>query len=160
MPRTPDYFPGEREEESILFLSGTDLPTRDGQIVYLSGSGFIFREEGVSKTLSSSIGITSSDHKDLNQLVHLAEGGGPFGSFTASIRDVGPKGFPTATIWWTDTTRTKKIVQKLITYNSNKTASTIQWQSFNADGVSVNESYTDSILYDGVYETTRSRSIP
>lgn len=60
MPRTPDYFPGEREEETLLILSGSELPAKNGEITYVSGTGFKFYEEGVVKTLSS--GSEGSNH--------------------------------------------------------------------------------------------------
>ncbi len=53
MPRTPDYFPGDREEEGILFLSGSSPPSKNGEVRYISGSGFQFCEEGAIKTLGS-----------------------------------------------------------------------------------------------------------
>lgn len=50
MPRTPDAFPGNRIEEAINFLSGSDLPFNSGEMLYasgtVSGSGFFFNEEG------------------------------------------------------------------------------------------------------------------
>ena len=40
-PRTPDYFPGRREEESILFLSGSDV-----KYIKLNGSERGLMREG------------------------------------------------------------------------------------------------------------------
>jgi len=66
MPRTPDYFPGEREEEAILLLSGSDYPAKNGESTYVSGSGFRFFEEGIVKQL----GIDEPTHEALNTLAH------------------------------------------------------------------------------------------
>lgn len=156
MARTPNYFPGQLEEENILMLSGSDYPAGDGEITYVSGSGFRFYEEGQIKNL----GIQKEEHKTLRQLIHLAETGGPWGGFTNPVRDIGPFPFHTATIWWTDSTRTKKIVQKLITRNCNQSPATIQWQAFDFDGTTVIESMTDHIYYKGAFEVSRSRSTP
>jgi len=38
MSRTPDRFPGIREEESLLLLSGTLIPSQEGESAYVSGS--------------------------------------------------------------------------------------------------------------------------
>lgn len=160
MPRTPDDFPGQRIEDSILFLSGSDYPIENGEVRYVSGSGFKFMEEGVVKTLSSSSGISDVSHQTLNQLIHLAEQGGPWQGYGNPIQDAGPWPFPTASVWWTDSTRTKKIVQKVITRNENQAPATIQWQSFQTDGTTVAESITDHILYSGAFEVSRSRSSP
>lgn len=160
MPRTPDYFPGEREEEALLILSGSDMPAKNGEITYVSGSGFKFFEEGIVKTLSSSSGISADDHKILRQLIHLADGGGPFEGFaTGAVEDQGPKPFPTASIWYTDVTRTKKIVEQVITYNGNRTIAIEVWRAYDVDGVTVLATVSDSITYDSIFETTRTRTI-
>ncbi len=53
MPQTPDRHPGRfYEDESItLGTSSLDSPTEDGQLNYVSGSGFRFREQGFIRTL-------------------------------------------------------------------------------------------------------------
>lgn len=105
--------------------------------------------------------IDSSEHQTLRQLVHLAEDGGPWTGFGSSpLCESGPIPFNTASIWWTDSGKTKKIVQKSITRNANTTPATIQWQAFDVDGITVVESFTDTITYDGVYEVSRLRTSP
>lgn len=106
--------------------------------------------------------VTSGSHQLLRQLIHLAGSDGPKGNLWPSnlIKDAGPQPFPTASIWWTDVTRTSKIVEKLITRNGNQSPATIQWKVYDTDGVTVVESFTDTIEYNGVYELSRSRSIP
>jgi hypothetical protein len=53
--RTPDEFPGQRIEDSILFVSGSQYPISDGEVTYVSGVGFRFKEEGVVKGLFAPI---------------------------------------------------------------------------------------------------------
>ena len=53
MPRTPDEFPGERIEESILFVSGTQYPTKPGEVTYVEGVGFAFMQDDGLRTLST-----------------------------------------------------------------------------------------------------------
>lgn len=163
MPRTPDQFPGERNEESILFESGSLLPENPGEVLYatgtISGSGFFFNEEGRVSGPAASF-IKSGSHATLRQLIHLADGGGPFEGFASgAVEDQGPKNFPTASIWYTDATRTKKIVEQLVTYNNNHTPATEQWKAYDVDGVTVLATVTDAITYDGVFETSRTRTI-
>lgn len=157
--RTPDSFPGERIEDAILLLSGNVYPIDVGEVSYVSGAGLaIMQDDGIAFIRSGNFNPT--DHQTLHQLVHLAEEGGPFFGFGNPIQDEGPFPFPTASIWWTDSTRTKKIIEKLVTRNSNSSPATIQWQAFATDGVTVVESMTDKILYKGAFEVSRSRSSP
>lgn len=159
MPRTPNSFPGQREDESLLILSGTLTPAKNGEIIYVQSEGFKFYEEGAVKTLPSS-SISAEGHKTLRQLVHLAEEGGPWEGFPNVIRDIGPAGnpFPTASVWWTDSTRQQKIVEKIIVRNTNRTPTTIQWKVYVSGSNTVASSFTDTITYNGVIETSRTRT--
>jgi hypothetical protein len=161
MTQTPDDFPGQRNQDSILIVSGAIWPTSSvGVVTYVSGVGFAFnQDDGIALLRSGNFNPT--DHEKLQQLVHLADGG-PFVGFGTNnyVRDVGPRPFVTASIWWLDATRTKRIVDKYITRNPNSTPATIQWRAYASDGVTVVESMTDRILYNGAFEVTRSRSIP
>jgi hypothetical protein len=159
MPRTPDFFPGQREEESLVLLSGSTQPVKIGEITYVSGSGFKFYEEGVIRTLTSS-SISSTDHKTLRQLIHLADGGGPFEGFSSgAVMDTGPIPFPTASIWYVSSARTQKIVEQIVSYNSSSMIISEQWKAYAVDGTTVIATVTDAITYNGVFETTRTRTI-
>ena len=164
MPRTPDQFPGERFEESILFDSSSNQPpANSGELLYasgsVSGSGFFFNEEGTVSGPVSTF-LNSGSHARLRQLIHLADGGGPFEGFASgAVLDTGPSPFATASIWYTDATKTKKIVEQLVTYNPNRTPATEQWKAYAVDGVTVLATVTDAITYDGVFETSRTRTI-
>jgi hypothetical protein len=114
------------------------------------------------ETFNSGVGISLTQHPTLRQLVHLADEGGPFEGFPNCVRDIGPAGsaFPTSSIWWTDSSRQYKIVEKVITYNSNKTPATIQWKVYASGSNVVVASFTDTITYQGVFEISRTRSSP
>lgn len=160
MPRTPDFFPGDREEEGLLLLSGSEPPSKNGEMRYISGSGFQFFEEGTVRTLSSSSGISADDHRTLRQLIHLADGGGPFEGFASgAVLDTGPIPFPTASIWYTSAAKTQKIVEQIVTYNANRTLATEQWKAYALDGTTVAATVTDVISYNGVFEIARTRTI-
>lgn len=161
MPRTPDRFPGEREDEGILLEPGATAPVTDGEITYVTGIGFRFYEEGAEKGLTGS-GITTSQHRALRQLIHLADEGGPFEGFaTGAYQETLPAAnpFPTSVIWWTSSAKTSKIVEETITYNGNKTVATDQWKAYDTDGITVLATVTDTISYSGVFETSRTRAI-
>lgn len=103
-------------------------------------------------------GLTASSHEALRQLVHLAEGSGPFEGFaTGAVRVIAGGPFPSSITWYTDNTLTSKIVEKLITYNPNKTPATIYWAVYGVDGTTVLATAMDTISYSGAFEVTRVR---
>jgi hypothetical protein len=161
MPRTPDRFPGEREEEGLLLIPDAVSPVQNGEIVYVTGVGFRFFEEGVEKGLTGT-GITEAQHRALRQLVHLADEGGPYegfasGAYYETLPAADP--FPTSFIWWTSSAKTSKIVEETVTYNANKTIATDVWEAYDVDGSTVLVTVTDTISYSGVFETSRTRTI-
>ena len=107
--------------------------------------------------------LTEATHKTLRQLIHLADGaGGPFEGFTSgAYRETTPTAnpFPTGIIWYDDVTKTKKIVEKTITYNPGRSINTLQWKVYDTDGVTVLSTVTDTIAYSGIFETSRTRAI-
>lgn len=163
MPRTPDRFPGEREEEVVQFdTTDPTVPSVNGEFRYVQGVGFQYFEEGALQTLTGSGGVTPNAHKTLRQLVHLAEEGGPFegfasGAYQETLPSANP--FPTSIIWWTSSAKTAKIVEETITYNANKTIATDEWKVYDVDGTTVLVTVTDTISYSGVFETDRTRTI-
>lgn len=158
MTRTQDAFPGERLEESILFDSGSLLPLSPGEILYvtgaISGSGFYFNQEGI---VAGPV-LDAAAHRGLRQLIHFVSDG-PFETFSGSFCETGPFPFATSSIWYTDATKSKKIVEQLVTYNPNKTFSKIVWNVYDIDGVTVLATSTDAITYTGIFETSRTRTI-
>lgn len=158
MPRTPDRFPGEREEESIQFdTTDPALPIFEGELRYVQGVGFVIYQSGLATPI-----VGNFQHPSLRQLVHLADEGGPFegfasGAYQETLPSASP--FPTSVIWWTSSAKTAKIVEETITYNPNKTIATDQWKVYDVDGVTVLATVTDTISYSGVFETNRTRTI-
>jgi hypothetical protein len=108
-------------------------------------------------------GISANAHKILRQLIHLADGvGGPWEGFASgAFREVLPASdpFPTNITWYTDSGKSDKIVEKTITRNSNKTPSTIEWKAYDTDGSTVVAQIEDAIVYDGIFELNRTRTI-
>jgi hypothetical protein len=161
MGRTPDRFPGTREEDSIKLEPSNTVPTLSGEIRYVTGAGFRFYEEGIEKGLVGS-GISDNQHRSLRQLIHLADADGPFEGFiSGAYQESQPSGnpFPTSITWWTNSTKTNKIVEENITYNGNKTVATDQWKVYDIDGSTVLATVTDVINYVGIVETSRTRTI-
>lgn len=157
MPRTPDRFPGEREDEGILLEPGAATPAVNGEIRYVTGVGFQFYEEGSTKGLG---GITALDHRTLRQLIHFIEGpaeGFASGAYEETLPSADP--FPTSVIWWTSSAKVDKIVEETITYNANKTINTDTWQVYDVDGSTVLATVVDTYSYSGVFVTSKTRTI-
>jgi len=161
MSATPDRAPGQREEEDgLLLVPGAVTPSNNGEIFYVTGTGFQFREEGVTKTLTGT-GISEAQHKALRNLIHFINSGPADGFASGAYRETLPSAdpFPTSVIWWTSVVKTAKIVERLLTYNVNKTILTDQWKVYATDGTTVLATATDTPSYSGIFETSRVRVI-
>lgn len=108
-----------------------------------------------------SSGISAEDHAKLRQLIHLSDSSGPFEGFVDAYRDINPinSPFPTNVIWWTSSAKVAKIVEKTIAYNSNKTPNLVSYKVYGTDGVTLISTVTDSITYNGCFESSIIRNI-
>lgn len=136
----------------------TGTPPDGYVLTYVAADGYWEPQ----KNTGTSFGLTVSEHESLRQLIHLADGvGGPFEGFTSgAYREVtGNFLTPNKITWYNDYTKTKKIVDKTITYNGVLQPTTIQWQSYGTDGTTVLAIVTDTISYNIIFETSRLRNI-
>jgi hypothetical protein len=78
---------------------------------------------------------------------------------SGSVQDVGPSPFVTSSIWYTDDTRTKRIKDTTIVYNPNYTISQSVERVYASDGVTVLTTTTETMTYNGVFETTRKLTV-
>lgn len=105
--------------------------------------------------------LSLDNHKSARQLIHFIGQGPAEGFASGAYRENLPLAdpFPTAIVWWESSEKLKKIVEKLITYNGNKTPQITQWKMYDIDGSTVVSTVTDTHTYSGIIETTRTRSI-
>lgn len=140
----------------------TVLATVTDTITY-SGPFELYRVRGIVDNGMLVGNLTIETHKYVRQLIHLADGvGGPFEGFsTGAYREILPAAsiFPTSIIWYDDNTKVKKIVEKTISYNTNKTVSLVSWKVYDTDGSTVLATVTDTPAYSGIFETDRTRAI-
>lgn len=163
MGRTPDFFPGQRLEESIRFLSGSVLPAEPGVMSYVTGSGaisgsglYLYEEDIVVGPLRKL--ISSESHARLRQFIHFAGYDGPFEGFSGAVKDTDTGIFSSGSIWYTDSSREKKIIDKSIT-RSGILPTEITWNLYDSDGVTVTKVATDEVTYSGMFEQSRTRTI-
>ena len=157
MPRTPDEFPGERIEESILLLSGSEYPVQPGEFTYVAGVGFVFGQDD-GNTLIRSGNLNEVDHSRIRQLAHFIDDGPSNGFLTGAYKETLPfaSPFPTMQIWWTSAAKVEKVLQLEVT-RSGIYPVTESWKLFS--GSTVVETLTDVITYSGAFETTRARTM-
>lgn len=139
----------------------------NGSIIYYDGSAWASIDPGTDGYILQTHGIGQppswENHDSLRRLIHLADGvGGPFEGFASgTYREILPLGspFPTSITWWNSPVKVQKIVEKNISYNSNKTPSIVTYKAYDNDGVSILTTITDTISYSGAIEISRIRTI-
>ena len=137
------------------------------EIVYIdrdSENNLIFKDPSVEnpQTLTEVIagagGLTATTHKTLRQLIHFIDNGPAEGFTSGAYREITGTIFPTSVIWYTDSGKTDKIVEKNITW-TGVNPTTIEWKVYDTDGSSVLATVSDSISYSTIFETNRTRTI-
>ena len=151
---------GKDDILAALWRDGDDLRFRDVTNPGTGGGGYTLAE-----LLAGSGGLTVAQHKTLRQLIHFIDSG-PADGFPASgvNREISyptspASPFPSSVIWYEDAGKTKKIVELTITRNANQTPSSEVWKMYDTDGTTVLLTVTDTISYNGILETTRTRGI-
>jgi hypothetical protein len=136
--------------QSLGFTTGIQIgyPQLDGYVQNLITGG-------------GSGGITPTEHETLRQLIHFVDEGPGDGFASGAFKESLPNNspFPTSITWYLDVAKTKKLVEKLITYTTNKFPSIIQWNMYDFDGITIIHTVTDAITYTTAFESTRTRTI-
>lgn len=155
MGRTPDRFPGEREDEGIILEDVGLDPSVVGEI-RLNGSDIKAKDGTGVFNLRSGAGLTADQHKALLQLIHFIDEGPAEGFTTGATKTVTGTVFPTKELWKrADAT---KLVETNVTW-TGALPTTIEWKVYDTDGSTVLATVTDTITYSGVFETGRTRAI-
>lgn len=101
--------------------------------------------------------IDPSAHEKLRQLIHFINfgpgGGFPSGSYMETLGFP----FPTGYIWWESSAKTNKIYEELYKLNSLRNATGITYAIYS--GGLLYQAASDSIVYTGPWELSRTRSI-
>jgi len=106
-------------------------------------------------------GITPFEHETLRQLIHFIDEGPGDGFASGAFKENLPSGspFPTSVTWYLDVGKTKKLVEKFITYTNTAFPTTIHWNMYDFDGVTIVHTVIDTITYNSAFEATRTRAI-
>jgi len=161
MPRTPDRFPGTREETEVLLSTQASDPADEGATRYVTPGNFRLKDQlGVFNPRE----VDESFHEALRALIHFIDEGPACSFASGAYKETLPAGdaFPTSIIWWESASKTQKIVEKTITRTgtgTNVKPTPIVWKMYDTDGTTVLCTVTDVIVYTGVFETSRTRTI-
>jgi hypothetical protein len=106
-------------------------------------------------------GITPFDHQRIRQLIHFIDEGPGDGFASGAFKENLPVGspFPTSITWYLDVAKTKKLVEKFVTYTNTAFPTTIHWNMYDFDGVTIVHTVIDTITYNTAFEATRTRAI-
>lgn len=155
-----------------LVVSNIDLlQFTDCGIQYLEGYGFTTgvtigynQLDGYVQSLlqgGGGGGLTPQEHQTLRQLIHFIDEGPGDGFASGAFKEVLPTGspFPTSITWYLDIAKTKKLVEKFVTYNAQHFPINIHWNMYDTDGVTIIHTVIDTITYSSAFESTRTRAI-
>jgi hypothetical protein len=115
-------------------------------------------EKTLTELVAGAGGLTEEGHKILRQLIHFIDDGPAEGFTSGAYRETTGTVFPTNITWWESSGKTKKIVEKNITW-TGANATTIEWKVYDTDGSTLLATVSDAISYSGVFETSRTRTI-
>lgn len=151
--------------DSTQWLNGAGAPSNslgDNGDYYLDElTGNVYSKASGSWSLQTNIkgpqGPAGS--VDLNKLQFLVDVG-PMENYMTPYREILPATdpFPTSVIWYDDNTKTKKVLQKILTY-TGVNPTTIVWTIYQPDGVTPLKIATDTITYSGPFELSRERVV-
>jgi len=122
------------------------------------GTGVSASYVGTTTTYTVTRGLLADDR----ELILLAECGGPFEGYPSSFNEtlMHRAVFPSASIWYTDNTKTSRIIEQELVYTGNNIVpSQSIFRVYEQDGTTVKTTSTDTIYYNGIFEISRSRSI-
>lgn len=101
--------------------------------------------------------LTEEEHLVVRDLIHFIDSGPGEGFASGAYREVLGGVFPSSVTWYTDSSKTQKIVELLITRDMSQKPTQEQWKLYDMNGVTVLVTATDTITYNGAFEATRTR---
>ena len=155
---------GTGGDSADLFIGSSD----PSGVVSAQAASWFFRDTGSGaeayQNISTGSGtdwarnVNEVNHKALRDLIHFIDQGPADGFASGSYKETTYTGPLIATeTWYEDNTKTQKIVELLVTYTGVFPTSEV-WKMYDTDGTTVLVTLTDSIVYSGPFEQTRTRT--
>lgn len=104
-------------------------------------------------------GINKNQHDALRSLIHFIDSGPADGFASGAYKEIVGQPFPTSIIWYESNAKAQKIVEKTITRPTVVTPTPIVWKMYDEDGTTVLVTVQDDIVYSGIFEVNRTRTI-
>lgn len=159
MPITPDHRPGVSGYEDLQTQyadNASAYPTVAGAQAYGNGT---FRFQDALGVYDPRF-VYQLSHTALYDMAHAGTDGPVLnGAYLVTSYAAGTP-FVSALTWYTSSAQTTKILDRTLTYPSGSylTPTTDRWRLFAADG-SVLRTLTDTIVYSGINEVARTRTV-
>jgi hypothetical protein len=162
---------GKDDKLAAIWRDGQNLRFRDEANPGSASGGFTLADllaGGGGDTQEATVPpdtMLTSEHRTVRHAIHFVDQGPAEGFASGAFKEVLPAGsvFPTSVIWYTDSGKTEKIVEKLIERSAgsatNIAPTPITWILYDTDGTSVLAKVIDSITYSGVFEYQVTRTI-
>jgi hypothetical protein len=129
-------------------------------LINITGNNLQEALESIDSQLVGNGGfLTLADHQTIRHLIHFIDEGPAEGFTTGAYKEVVGAPFIESETWYTSVAKTHKIVELLITRNSQKLPTTEVWNIYSTDGTTTIATITDAYSYNGIYETSRTRTI-
>lgn len=160
-----DQFPTELDaQEDYVECAGLVLndPEHRDESTVLSrlADDMLFRDGNNPNPIPLNDLLTPSKHAALRQLTHFIHDGPAEGFPSGTYREVSGGLFPTSITWWESSEKTRKVVERTITWGTSpKLPIQDQWVMFAVDGLTSLITVTDTISYSGILEVYRTRTI-
>lgn len=143
---------GSKDEDVVIWRIGDDL------MFYDKATGVESSLTDLLATVSGS-GVTNNQHKALRDIIHFLPEGPGDGFASGAYKEIVGGAFPTSIIWYESSAKTEKIYEKLITRDSVVKPTPIIHKMYGTDGTTVVATLQDDIIYSGVFEISRTRTI-
>ena len=149
-----------------LFFQDTIAPKDEDVYITRNGDDMILSDKSVGIEVSltdllataSGSGITELQHKALRDIIHFIDGPGD-GFASGAYRETVGGPFPTSVTWYESNTKSEKIIEQTITRTTLIAPTPIVWRMYDTDGSTVLVEVQDDLVYDGVFEANRTRTI-
>lgn len=144
---------------SVTSSAGIEIQ-KDSVTLAATASVLNFSGSNISGSVSGSE-VTITVNEDYRQLIYLADYG-PYEHFgTSSYHEFTYESniYVSSSTWYTDSSKVKKIVEKAYIRNNKKQAVEIDYFLYLEDGVTFKRIIKDTINYNGIVETSRTRSV-
>lgn len=157
MSKTPDRFPGKREEEEVAFeeQSPGAEPSALGAVIYVDGRFRLWDVRGKFDPNAAAL------HPTFRHAAHFLPENSPGEGFAAGpyVSEVNYTGnTPTDETWFESAAKLKRICRWEATYTGVQVV-TETWIVYQEDGVTPRVTVSDAISYAGNKESGRVRSI-